>query len=153
MNREACEKIAQDNQLNNIRFYGSYPVEKMKGFYTKADALLITMKDNQVVNYTLPAKMQSYMLSGKPIIGAINGETQRVIHDSKCGYCVNSGEYGELANCILEASKDEIDTKGLGKNAKEYYNQHFDKEKLLDELEEMMQETISKYRGEKYESK
>lgn len=153
MNREACEKIAKENQLDNIRFYGSYPVEKMKEFYTKADALLITMKDNQVVNYTLPAKMQSYMLSGKPIIGAINGETQRVIHDSKCGYCVNSGEYEKLANCILEASKDETDTKGLGKNAKKYYNQDFDKEKLLDELEEMMQETISKHRGEKYESK
>lgn len=144
MNREACEKIASENGLENITFYGSYPVEKMKEFYTKADALLITMKDNQVVNYTLPAKMQSYMLAGKPIIGAINGETQRVIKEADCGYCANSSDEKKMAEYILEASKDESDIKGLGNNGKIYYQEHFDKEKLLDELEQMMKDLIER---------
>lgn len=144
MNREACEKIASENGLENITFYGSYPVEKMKEFYTKADALLITMKDNQVVNYTLPAKMQSYMLAGKPIIGAINGETQRVIKEADCGYCANSSDEKKMAEYILEASKDESDIKGLGNKGKIYYQEHFDKEKLLDELEQMMKELIER---------
>lgn len=144
MNKENCEKIATENQLKNIKFYGSYPVEKMRDFYTLADALLITMKDNKVVNYTLPAKMQSYMLSGKPIIGAINGETNRVIKEANCGYCTNSGEDKILADLIMKASKDEDDCTGLGNNGKRYYQEHFDKDKLLDELEKMMKELIER---------
>ena len=88
--------------------------------------------------------MQSYMLAGKPIIGAINGETQRVIKEADCGYCANSSDEKKMAEYILEASKDESDINGLGNNGKTYYQEHFDKEKLLDELEQMMKELIER---------
>ena len=142
MNRQNCEKICIDNGLNNVIFYGSHPVEEMDKYYSLADAFLITMKDNTVVNYTLPAKMQSYMLAGKPILGAINGETYRVIHESDCGLCVASGDSKGLAEIILKASEDMDDALHRGENARKYYEKHFNKEVLLDQLETMMKELI-----------
>ena len=50
----------------------------------------------------------------------------------------------KMAEYILEASKDESDINGLGNNGKTYYQEHFDKEKLLDELEQMMEELIER---------
>ena len=144
VNRQNCEQMAINAGLDNITFYGSHKVDEMKQYYDLADAFLITMKDNEVVNYTLPAKMQSYMLAGKTIIGAINGETKRVIQDADCGYCGPSGDAHRLAENILKASEDEQDTYGRGKNARMYYHSHFDKEKLLDELEKIFQEEIDR---------
>ena len=121
----------------------------MKKYYSIADAFLITMKDNPVVNYTLPAKMQSYMLAGKPVLGAINGETQRVISEAECGICVDSGDFKGLAEIILDASKDELDTLHRGENAREYYQSHFNKEKLLNQLEKIMENLIQKNGGKR----
>lgn len=146
LNLPACKEIAEKEQLENITFYGSYPVSEMPRFYSLADAFMITMSDNQVVNYTLPAKMQSYMLAEKPILGAINGETQRVIKESACGYCVDAGDVEGFANIIREASKDEMDTREMGLHAKQYYDSHFNKEKLLSELEELFRRVV-KERG------
>ena len=53
----------------------------MPGFYEKADAMLITLAADPVLSLTLPGKVQSYMAVGKPIIGAIDGETKEIIED------------------------------------------------------------------------
>ena len=45
----------------------------------------------------MPAKVQSYMLAAKPIVGAISGEVKEVIEEADCGYCTDSGNYRELA--------------------------------------------------------
>jgi glycosyltransferase involved in cell wall biosynthesis len=144
MNLPACKAIAEKEGLSNVTFYGSHPVSEMPKYYSLADAFLITMSDNQVVNHTLPAKMQSYMMGSKPIIGAVNGETQRVIKESGCGYCANAGDYKALADFIREAAEDEQDTKGMGQLARDYYESHFNKEKLLDQLEEIFAGLIKK---------
>ena len=44
----------------------------------------------------------------------------------------------------MKASEDEQDTYGRGRNASTYYHSHFDKEKLLDELEKIFQEEIDR---------
>lgn len=139
VNRQICEKLAEG--LENITFHGFYPVNKLKAFYDLADAFLITMKDNEVVNYTLPAKMQSYMLAAKPIVGAINGETKRVIKVANCGYCSEASNAHHLAENILSLKKD-TEIKQKGKNALKYYQQHFNKEKLLTQFEEICSEMI-----------
>ena len=57
---------------------------------------------------------------------------------------VSERDEKKMAEYILEASKDESDIKGLGNNGKIYYQEHFDKEKLLDELEQMMKDLIER---------
>ena len=99
-------QIPGKNAWKNIEFYGYFPVEEMPKFYSKADAFLITMVSNEVVNNTLPAKIQSYMIAEKPIIGAISGEVKEVVMEAECGLCCESLDYEGLANLILEAKKD-----------------------------------------------
>lgn len=144
LNLPQCREIAEKEKLENITFYGAHPVSEMPKFYSLADAFMITMSDNQVVNYTLPAKMQSYMMAEKPILGAINGETQRVIRESGCGYCCSAGDVEGFAAIIKEAARDEMDVKEMGKKAKAYYEAHFNKEQLLDELEQLFKEVIER---------
>ena len=143
MNRPQCEQLAASYGLDNIRFYGSHPVEEMPPYYELADALMITMVDNPVINYTLPGKMQSYLASGKPIAGSITGETQRVIKEAGCGICVPAEDAAGFAAAIRELAADPDDTQQRGINGRMYYQTHFDKNRLLDQLEDIFAKTIA----------
>ncbi|MBQ6356338.1 MAG: glycosyltransferase family 4 protein [Solobacterium sp.] len=143
MNRPQCEQLAASYGLDNIRFYGSHPVDEMPPYYELADALMITMVDNPVINYTLPGKMQSYLASGKPIAGSINGETQRVIKEAGCGICVPAEDAAGFAAAIRELASDPDDRLQRGANGRTYYQAHFDKNRLLDQLEDIFAKTIA----------
>ena len=145
LSKKNCEDLAKKYKLKNIKFYGYFPVEEMPKFYNKADAFLITMVNNDVVNNTLPAKIQSYMLSGKPIIGAISGEVKNVVKDANCGLCCESLDYNELAKIILEAKNNSDMLKIWSKNSKNYYLKYFEKDKCINNLVKIMKKTIRDY--------
>ena len=105
----------------------------MPEFYAKADAMLVTLSKDPVLSLTLPGKVQSCMAAGKPIIGAVNGETARVIAEAECGYCGPAEDAQQLAQNILRFL--EADKVQMGQNARNYYEQQFEKSKFLDTLE------------------
>ena len=86
---------------------------------------------------TLPGKVQSYMAVGKPIIGAIDGETKKVIEDAKCGYCGKAEDAEALADNIRQFIKNS-NKKLMGENARSYYEQHFEQEKFMNKLENVI---------------
>lgn len=145
LSKKSCEELADKYKLENIKFYGYFDVKEMPKFYDLADAFLITMVDNEVVNSTLPAKVQSYMLAGKPILGAIGGEVKEVINDARCGLCCNALDYENFAKIILEASKSEKINE-WSKNSYEYYKNNFDKDKCIKKLENSMNMVIKKFK-------
>ena len=106
----------------------------MPGFYKKTDAMLVTLKADKVLSMTLPGKVQSYMAAGKPIIGAINGETEKVIADAACGYCGKAEDAKELAENIKKFI-DNPNRDLMGKNARAYYEEHFEQKKFMNGLE------------------
>ncbi len=131
---EECKRIVEEFELSNVVFYGRKPVEEMPKFYEKADAMLITLVNNENISYTLPGKIQSYMAAGKPIIGAINGETRNVIEESQCGFCCEAENYLGLAKIILEFINSN-NKEQMAINSKDYYSKNYSKNKFLDHLE------------------
>ena len=128
-----CKKLAEELKTDNVIFYGRRPIEEMPKFYSMADAMLVTLAKDELVTKTLPGKVQSYMMAGKPIIGAADGETQIVINDAKCGYCVNSEDYEGLSKAILgyiENQEKEI----MKNNASIYSQNNFAKEHFTSSL-------------------
>lgn len=128
---------SEQMSLSNVTFYGRRPVEEMPYFYSQSDAMLITMKDDPGISMTLPGKVQSYMAAGKPIIGSISGETQAIIREAKCGFCVEPEDSVSLAEIIkefsLDSNKDEY-----GKAARAFYSKHFSRESFFSNLESLL---------------
>ena len=124
-----CKELAEEKKLPNVRFYGRLPLEKMPEMYKTADAMLIT-GNGEVINFTLPGKVQGYMSAGKPIIGAIDGETAHVIKKADCGFCGPSLDVAEFERNILEFI-DLPNKEKLGMNGYEFYMQYFTAEKFF----------------------
>ena len=129
---ERLQWIAKD--LDNVVFYGRRPLEEMPGFYAKADAMLVTLAADPVLSLTIPGKVQSYMAVGKPIIGAIDGETRVVVEAAKCGFCGKADDATEFAENVKKFIKSE-DRVAMGRNARKYYEENFEEKLFMDKLE------------------
>lgn len=138
---QECKELTNELQLENVVFYGRRPQSEMNKYYSMADAMLVTLIDEEFCNRTMPAKVQSYMSAKKPIIAAINGETMDVITESKTGLCVKAEDYESLASCILEyINLDEKTKEEFRNNSYEWFKQNYTLDiyinKLLEELGE-----------------
>lgn len=122
-------------ELKNVIFYGRRPLKEMPKLYEKADAMLVTLASDPVLSLTLPGKVQSYMAVGKPIIGAIDGETKRVINDAECGFCGNADDAIELVNNIKKFIENR-DRSVMGKKARKYYEENFEVKIFMDKMEQ-----------------
>lgn len=139
---EELKRFKAEKSLDNIIFYGRKPLEEMPKFYEEADAMLITLQADPVLSKTLPGKVQSYMAAGKPIIGAIDGETSNVINEAKCGFCGKAEDYVELSENIKKFIGS-CNRKEMGVNARNYYEKHFKKDVFMDKLEKVLSDTAS----------
>jgi glycosyltransferase involved in cell wall biosynthesis len=130
------DEFCKRNELqNSVCCLGRFPLTSMPVFFEKADLMLISLKDEPIVNLTLPAKIQAYMTSCKPIVGMLNGDGARTIEESNCGLCVNAANYKSLASLILEMSNmEKRKLKEFAINGQNYSKLHFDKETLLNQL-------------------
>jgi glycosyltransferase involved in cell wall biosynthesis len=134
-NYESCVNLAKELKLDEkVIFYGRRPLAEMPKFYAMADALLVSMRDEEYVTCTLPGKVQSYMAAGKPILGSIGGEAEDIINEAQCGLCAKSDDPGAFAKVVLAFIADERRAR-MGGNARRYYQEHFCKQGIMDQLE------------------
>ena len=137
---EECKKLCSDMNLDDkVTFYGRLPVEEMPRFYGMADAMIVTLADNDLISYTLPGKIQSYMAAGRAVIASANGETRNVIEESGCGMCAPAEDPEALAD-IADKMAEAGDFRRMGEAAKHYYDEHFTKERHIDLIVKMLEE-------------
>lgn len=138
------ERYIQDHNLQEtVHWLGRYPLEAMPSFFEQADVMLVTLKNNIIFNLTAPAKIQAYMSAGKPIIAMLNGEGARIVEEAECGFSTTAGNAVGLAKLIRTLHKmGEEDLLKLGRNGCRFCEVHFDFNKRVDHLCEMMNENL-----------
>ena len=102
--------------IDNCRFIEHIPVKKIPSYVKYANALFLSLSNEKIFYNTVPAKLQSYMAMGKPIIGVMSGEGADIIKKSQCGFVIENYDYTELAFKIRDLSKmssDELDKFGI----------------------------------------
>jgi colanic acid biosynthesis glycosyl transferase WcaI len=141
--RSWLDSEVQSKCLKNVHVLGGRPMETMPRYFSLADAMLVTLKDDPVMTATIPGKVQSYLACGKPIIGALNGSGAAVISDSRAGYCVPSDDYQGLANSVLKMSElSAAELQEMGECSLSYYRNNFDRDMLVSQLDGCMHEML-----------
>lgn len=123
---------------DRVLFHGRKPAEMMGSYMQQSDALVVSMKKDEVISYTLPAKVQSYLQSGKFILGSIDGEAANVISQSGAGKVSNAEDIEGFANLVNYFIENIDECKQSGLSGPKYYNDHFGKDKFIKILSEDM---------------
>ena len=125
--KESLKSIVLAERLNDqIKFYDSVDSQNLLGFYKESDFLYLSLNNSPLFSKTVPAKFQTYLASGVPIIGLISGETNFLIKENNLGFVSNAGD--SIALAIVFDSFSNIDDPQYQKmksNCKDLYQSKF----------------------------
>ena len=128
------KQIADNGVQDMFVMIDRQPPERIPELLAACDAAFISFMPDPLFEKTIPAKLQSYMACGMPIIAAANGETKRIIEKAKCGVCSPIGDETALSKEIvaLITKKNYLDMK-----AKSLYfsDLMFDKKRVMNNIE------------------
>ncbi|MCK5405538.1 MAG: glycosyltransferase, partial [Desulfobulbaceae bacterium] len=139
-----AEQVEKRGLQSTVHLLGRHPKEKMPDFFAQADALLVTLKKEEIFALTIPSKVQAYLACGRPVIAALEGEGQRVIEEAGAGLVVEPENPEKLAEAVQTMYNiPKSDRREMGARGRDYFNDHFDRTKLFEKLEGWMQEICS----------
>lgn len=137
--RADLEMQVKERSLTNVHFLGSRPSREMPRFFAQADALLVSLTADELFALTVPAKVQSYLACGKPILASLNGEGAEIIREAGAGLVVPPQNAAALASAALQMKEMDVDSRTiLGERGRKYCKQHFERETQLSELETVL---------------
>nr|WP_309098428.1 glycosyltransferase family 4 protein [Fredinandcohnia onubensis] len=128
--------VHSNNVADMFNFIPKQPANRIPEFMAASDTAFLCLTDSPLFAMTIPAKLQSYMACGIPIIASAEGETNQIIRESKAGLSSPAGDVQKLTEIIIELSfKTSKELKQLGFNARNYYEKNFNKRDLLNRMD------------------
>ena len=127
------EKVAH-HQLQNIMFWGRKPREEMNRYFQASDFLIVSLLDEPIFSLTIPAKVQTYIASNKPILAILKGDTIKIVEKYHLGYSAEPNNLKE----IEEMFKKAIDTpdkklSAFTHNCEELTENLFNRENIIED--------------------
>ena len=132
------EAIEKHGLKQNFHLIGQFPMGDMPELYSYADALFISLKKEYIFSLTVPAKLQTYLASGKPILTMLDGEASKIVKEANAGLISPAGDSKVFAkNVIALKSIKPSELNKFGQNGSLYFQKHFKSTTLLNKAEEV----------------
>ncbi len=143
--RSLIEEAIAQRELKNVLLLPLQPAAGLAEMYSSADVLLLNQKA-AVVDSVIPSKLLTYMAAGRTVLAAVNdkSETARYIARAQCGLVVCPDNPDALVEAVLALQRAPALREKFGANGRAYVQQHFTKEKVLQEYDRL----FSRYAGE-----
>jgi glycosyltransferase involved in cell wall biosynthesis len=139
--RERLESMVLEYSLQeDVIFVDRVSESEANSYVAFADCAYLSFRDNPLFDMTLPAKLQTYLACGTPVLAAAGGESAAIINGAGCGIAVEP-ELDKLVWATLDmAEKSDPERRKMAQAARRYYEENFTMEDLVDRLEAMMSE-------------
>lgn len=124
---------------NDVIFVGRVSEAEANSYVAFADCAYLSFIDNKIFHMTIPAKLQTYLACGAPILAAAGGESAQIIADAQCGLAVPPERDAliEAVKTMSKTSEEELERFSL--NAKRCYNDNFRMDMLVSRLLQIME--------------
>lgn len=119
---ERLKQRSVDMGLHNILFLPRMPMQDIGSVLTRADVLLVHLRDDPLFKITLPSKTQAYMAAGRPILMAVRGDAARLVENAEAGLACIPEDSQSIAAAVerfCRMSRQELDD--MGECGRKYY--------------------------------
>ena len=126
--RDWLETEARARKLPNVRFQAYQPRERLAESLGVADVHLICLRP-ELEGLIVPSKIYGALAAGRPTlnVGDPSGEIGAMLHASRAGFSVTTGDSASLARHIEELQSNQALRAELGKNARQAFEARFDR--------------------------
>lgn len=141
MSRHDIEAEVKNKGLSDyFVFEGQKPVEDIPKYTHIADAFIGCLVKSDLLEATIPAKVMSYIASGRPLLLAMDGEVQELVNTTiQCGYAGSTEDAELLAQNTQKLFKLSADKRAdMGNRAKKYHFKHYERNLVLNKLHTFM---------------
>jgi glycosyltransferase involved in cell wall biosynthesis len=136
-----AQEVTRRGLQDRVLLLGRFPLERMPSFYAHADALLVSLKDDPIFSMTIPAKLQSYLAAGVPIVAMLNGEGAAIVEHSGAGVTCASGDAAGLAAAVMRLVAATREQRAeMGRRGLHLSTGEFDRTRLITQLETWLAE-------------
>lgn len=135
------ERVEKE-ELSNVFFLPRKPEREIPRYLSSATCGILILEENILSKIVLPQKMQMYMACKLPILCVMNGEAKKITEEAGAGYYVEA-DANKISEKIFEIINDENrEEKGI--NGRKYFEENFNKDKLIDTLSDILQDVVKK---------
>ncbi len=135
-------------KLENIVLTGRIESAEMPTILASAATLLVTLKAEEIFDYTIPSKVQAYLAAARPIVAALNGEGARIVEESGAGLTCPAGDAVGLARSVKRLyDTPVVEREALGAAGRSYFLDNFESGKLTDQLLDLFETMIKRQGG------
>lgn len=132
------ELVAQ-RRVENVRFLGRQPEDKMRYFFALADVLLVHLKRDPLFEITIPSKTLTYMACGRPILMAVRGDAADVVRDAGAGVVCEPEDPEALAHAVRQLyGMPPAGRQALGQAARKAFETRYTRRTLVARYEELL---------------
>jgi len=140
------QKLAQENQLNNVFFLPMQPKVKYPEVLSASDLCLATLR-REVRTPVVPSKILSIMAAGRPILASLplNGDAPRLLAEAQCGMAITPGDPEAMAQAIIQLYHDPELREKMGQRGRRYTVEHLSLERAAVLIENCIGRLLSSY--------
>ena len=142
--RPRLEEEARRLGLANVTFAGAVAKAEMGDVLGAADVCLATLMNIPMFTTTYPNKVFDYMAAGRPTLLAIGGVIRAVIEEAGGGLYVPPGNPEALAEAVSALRDDPEGRARMGRSARAYVVEHFDRARQADAFCELLDRLAGK---------
>lgn len=135
------KKMVKDVGLECVfEFFGQKNKEDLIEYFNQTSLFLLSLEKGNSLSNTIPSKLQTYMATGRGIIGTINGPAREIIEKANAGNVCDAGNYEILSGIMRENLKDGKMIKTYSENSRKFYCENFTLNKHIDKLLELLED-------------
>ncbi len=137
--RPRLESRAREMRLENLSFAPVQPWGQYESMLRAADLLIVNQRAS-VSDMSLPSKLTSYFVTGRPVVAAVAAESETAleVEAAEAGLVVAPEDPDALAQGILSLRHSEDERRTHGERASAYAERYLRAESALPEYEQFV---------------
>ncbi len=136
--RDALIKWVEEKGLDNVIIGNERPLKDVPYLLARADACFAAVRPEPYPKKVISVKVFEYLACERPVVGALSGESARVLEESKGGIVVSPGDSQATADAILSLYNDPARRAHMGKIGRRYVEENFSRSTWAARLEERL---------------
>ena len=147
--RKKIKQEVLDSHLEDIvQFTGRLQKSDMPMVLASSDCLLIHLKKTDLFTTVIPSKIFESMAMERPLVMGVVGESTKIVAQSGAGIDIEPDNEYDLVNAVIKLCDDRKFYNSLCENSREFVRENFSRDKLAQDLLDILLSVANKTRGE-----